>query len=90
MVTPPNDRIELVLMSDQPAPIGLWVKSTAELARRIEFNKEKSVRLIGALVALLILMLFFSRAAFVFLLLMALIVLFPLWLVGLAGYFRGA
>lgn len=89
MVTPPNDRVELVLLSDDPTPIHFWVKSSAELARRFEFNKEKSVRLFSALAVALLVMILFFRGATLMLLLISLMVLFPLWLVELAGYFRG-
>jgi hypothetical protein len=89
MVAPPKNRVELVLMSDHPAPIHLWVKSTAELARRFEFNKEKSIRFLSALAVSLVLMILFFRGATLILLLIALMVLLPLWLVELTGFFRG-
>jgi hypothetical protein len=89
MITPPKDRLEIVLMADQAAPIHLWVQSTVELARRIEFDKEKSVRVIGGVALFLILMLYFFRGATAMLLLLGLMVIFPLKLVGMAGYFRG-
>ncbi len=89
MVTPPKHRLEIVLMADQAAPIHFWVQSTAELAKRIEFDKEKSTRIVGGAALFLIVMLFFFRAATAMLLLLGLIVIFPLKLVGMAGYFRG-
>lgn len=89
MVTPPEDRLEIVLMADQAAPIHLWVQSTAESARRIEFDKERSTRIVGGVALFLIVMLYFFREATAMLLLLGLIVIFPLKLVGLAGYFRG-
>lgn len=89
MVTPPKDRLELVLMSDQPAPIRLWTQSTAELAKRYEFGKEKSVRILGAAACFLLMMLLFFPAATVMLALLATIILFPMKLVGMAGFSRG-
>lgn len=89
MVTPPEDRLEIVLMADQAAPIHLWVQSTAESARRIEFDKERSTRIVGGVALFLIVMLYFFREATAMLLLLGLIVIFPLKLVGMAGYFRG-
>lgn len=89
MITPPKDRLEIVFMADQAAPIHLWVQSTVEFARRIEFDKEKSVRVIGGVALFLILMLYFFRGATAMLLLLGLMVIFPLKLVGMAGYFRG-
>lgn len=90
MVTPPEDRLELVLMSDQPAPIRLWAQSTAELSKRYEFGKEKSVRILGGGACFLLMMLVFFPAATVMLALLATIVLFPMKLVGMAGFSRGA
>ncbi len=87
MVTLPKDRIELVLMADQAEPIHLWLQSNGELARRLEYDKERSVRILGG--AALLFMLFFFSAATAILLLMGVVVLFPLTLVGMAGYFRG-
>ncbi len=88
MMTPPNDRIEVVLMADQPRPLHLWLQSTAELQRRYVFNREKSLRVIGGAAALLLFMFFLSPGGTVILLLLSLIVFFPLSLVGMAGYFR--
>jgi hypothetical protein len=88
MMTPPNDRVEVVLMADQARPLHLWLQSTSELGRRYEFDKDKSLRVIGGAAALLLFMFFISPGATVILLLLSLIVLFPLTLVGMAGYFR--
>ena len=90
MALPPKDRIELVLASDQAAPIHLWIQSNSELARRIELNKEKSVRVLACAALFFIAMLYFFPALTVSLLLMGLIVLFPMTLVGMTGYFRKA
>ncbi|GLI94993.1 hypothetical protein [Methylocystis echinoides] len=88
-MTPPNDRIEVVLMADQARPMHLWLQSTAELARRYSFNKEKSVRVVGGAAALLFVMFLLSPGGTVILLLLSLIVFFPMSLVGMAGFFRG-
>ena len=77
-------------MADQAAPIHLWVQTTAEFSQRVAFDKATSIRILGGVALVLILMLFFLRAATVILLLLCLIVAFPLKLVGIAGYFRGA
>lgn len=90
MIVPPKDRIELVLMADQANPTHLWLQSTTELARRYEFNREKSLRVIAGAAALLLVMFFLSPGGTVILLLLSLIIFFPLTLVGMAGYFRGA
>ncbi len=90
MVTPPKDRFEIVLMADQPAPIRLWTEAPAASAKRFAFDKEKTVRGLGGAALLLLLMLYFFPAATVMLSLLALIVLFPMKLVGMAGYSRGA
>lgn len=89
MVTLPDNRIELILMSDQPSSVHLWAKSTTELARRYEFDKEKSNKLLAASAVFLVLMFLFFREATALLLLSAVMVLFPLWLVELVGWFRG-
>jgi len=90
MALPPKDRVELVLMSDQAAPIHLWIESNSELARCIELNKEKSIRVLGSAALFFTAVLYFFPALAVMLLLMGLILLFPMTLVGMAGYFRKA
>ncbi len=90
MVTPSKDRLELVFLSDQPAPIRLWTQSTESLARRYEWDKEKSIRIIGGAALCLLMMLFFFPGATVMLALLSLIILFPLKLVGMAGFSRSA
>lgn len=32
MVTPPEERLELVLMADEDAPVHIWIQSPAHLA----------------------------------------------------------
>ncbi len=88
-MTTRDNRFEIVLMADQPAPIHLWIQVTAELAKRVEYGKEMSFRIIGGVTLFLILVLYFFPAATVMLFLLGLIVIFPLGLVGMAGYFRG-
>jgi hypothetical protein len=88
MRVPPNDRIELVLMSNQAAPVHLWVQSTANTSRRVELDKDRSVRVIGASAFVLLFMLYFFPGAAVIILLIGLMVGFPLTLVGMAGVFR--
>ncbi|MGJ0506061.1 MAG: hypothetical protein ACR652_02785 [Methylocystis sp.] len=88
MMTPPKDRVEIVLMSDQPHPLHLWIQTTAELARRLDYNKEKSVRILGGAVILLLAAFFLSPGSTIILLLLGLIVIFPLTLVGMVGFFK--
>lgn len=90
MALPPKDRIELVLNSDQVGSIHLWLQSNSDFAKRVEFNKEKSVRVLGAAALFFIAVLYFFPAPAVTLSLMGLMVLFPMTLVGMAGYFRRA
>jgi hypothetical protein len=90
MVLPPKDRIELVLISDQAVPIHLWVQSTSDLAKRIELSKEKSIRVLGGSALFFIAALYLFPAPVVMSLLMGFIVLFPMTLVGMAGYFRNS
>lgn len=89
MVTPAKDRLEIVLMADQATPIHLWVQSTAELAKRIECAKEKSARIVGGVALMLIAMFYFFPAATAMLMLVVAMAVFPLKLVGMAGYFLG-
>ncbi|MGJ0392459.1 MAG: hypothetical protein ACR650_06815 [Methylocystis sp.] len=85
----PKDRVELVLMSDQVAPVHLWIQSTPKFVRRFEFDRDRSFRVLAGAALFFIFALYFFPAATVLLSLMGLIVLFPMGLVGLAGYFRG-
>lgn len=88
MVSAPKDRIEIVLMNNQPNQTHLWVQTTAELARRYEFDKDKSFKIIGGAVGLFMLLLYISPATAIISLLVCLIILFPLSIVGMAGYSR--
>lgn len=90
MVTPPQDRLELVLMADQPTPLRFWAQSTAALAKRYAFDKQQSIRIVAGAGIFLLLMLFFFPAATVMLALVAAIILFPMSLVGMAGFARGS
>ncbi len=88
MAEPPKHRLELILMADQASPFHFWVQSGPEWAKVVEYDKDKSRRVAG-LVALFLLFAFFSLpAATVLLLLMGSMVLFPLYLVQLVGFFR--
>ncbi|MGC1862794.1 MAG: hypothetical protein WA733_17190 [Methylocystis sp.] len=89
MVTLPKHRLEIVLMADQAAPVRLWAQSTAELAKRIEYDKEKSIRIVGGMALFLIIALYVSPAATVITFLIGIIVFLPANLVGMAGYSRG-
>jgi hypothetical protein len=88
VVTPPNDRIEIVFMADQADPLRLWVQSTAQLATRLEYSKEKSRQVLGGLAICFALALYLFPAATVMLILLSLIVIFPMRLVGMAGFSR--
>jgi hypothetical protein len=89
MVTPPKARLEIVLLADQSAPIHLWLQSTAELTRRFEYDKQRSTRILGGAALVLVLMLYLFPALVIIPVLVSVMVLFPLTLVGMAGYFRG-
>ena len=89
MIIPPKHRLELVLMADQTAPVRFWVQSTAELTNQIEYDKEKSIRILGGAALFLIIALYLFPAAIVISFLMGVIVVFPAVLVGMAGYSRG-
>ena len=89
MVTPPKARLEIVLLADQSAPIHLWLQSTAELARRFEYDKQRSTRILGGAALFLVLLLYLFPALVIIPVLVSVMVLFPLTLVGMAGYFRG-
>jgi hypothetical protein len=82
MVTPPKARLEIVLLADQSAPIHLWLQSTAELARRFEYDKQRSTRILGGAALFLVLMLYLFPALVVIPVLVSVMVLFPLTLVG--------
>ena len=89
MVTQPKYRLEIVLMADQAAPVRFWAQSTAELAKRIDYDKEKSIRILGGAALFLIIALYLFPAATVISFLMGIIVVLPASLVGRAGYSRG-
>jgi hypothetical protein len=89
MISPPKDRVEVVLMSGEAAPVRLWVQSPADFARRHEFDRQKSLQILGGAGVFLLLTLYFAPAATIILLLIALIIIFPMSLVGMMGYSRG-
>ena len=82
-------RFEIVLLADQSAPIHLWIQSTAELAKRFEYNKDRSARILGGAALFLVFLLYLFPALVIIPVLVSVVVLFPLTLVGMAGYFRG-
>ncbi len=85
----PKDRVEIVLKPTDAGPIRLWVQAPADYARRFEYDRQKSLQILGGAGLFLLLMLFFAPAATVILLLIGAIVVFPMSLVGMMGYSRG-
>ena len=88
MVAPSNDCFEVVLMKDEPFQTRLWVQTPAGFARRYEFDKDKSIKIIGGLAVFLLFMLYFAPALTIMTSLVLLIVLAPLAMVGMAGHAR--
>ena len=88
MVAPPQHRIEIVLMSNDPAQTHIWLQTNASLTRRYEFDREKSLKILGGLAVLFLLMLYFSPASTIIILLLFLIIVAPLSMVGMMGYSR--
>lgn len=88
MVAPLNNRIELVLMKNEPAQTRLWVQTPAGFARRYEFDKGTSIKIISGSVVFLLLMMYFAPALTIIVFLVLLIVLVPLFMVEMAGYSR--
>lgn len=89
MMEPPKDRIEISLQPTDTPPIRLWVQTPADYARRYEFDRQKSLQILGGAGVFLLLMLYFAPASTVMLLLIGLIIIFPMSLVGMMGYSRG-
>ena len=88
MVPSQQDRIEVVLMNNDPNQTQIWVQANSALAKRYEFDKDKSIKLFGGATGLFLLMLYISPATVTILLLVSLIIIFPLSLVGMAGFSR--
>lgn len=88
MVAPSNDRFELVLMKNEPSQTRLWVQTPAGFAQRHEFDKDKSIKIIGGAAVCLLFMLYFAPALTIMSSLVLLIVFAPLAMVGMAGYAR--
>lgn len=88
MVAPSNDRLELVLMKNEPAHTRLWMQAPAGYARRYEFDKDTSMKIIGGSAVFLLVMIYFAPAFTILSFLVLLIVFVPLSMVGLAGYAR--
>ena len=86
MVAPLKDLIELVLMKNEPAQTRLWVQAPAGFARRYEYDKGTSIKIIGGSALFLLLMLYFAPALTIIVFLVLLIVLVPLYMVEMAGY----
>ena len=89
MSSPTKDRIEIVLMADDAKSIGVWVEAPAGFARRFEFNKDKSLRILGGGGVLALLTFYLFPAATAMTSLLGLIIIFPLSLVGMMGCSRG-
>ena len=88
MSSPTKDRIELVLMADDAKLFRFWVEAPAGFARRYEFKKDKSLRILGSGAILAVLTLYLFPAASVMTSLLGLIIVFPLSLVGMMGFSR--
>ncbi len=84
----PEDRVEFILMSDQTSPLHLWIQSKPEWARVFKYDRDKSLRIVGAAVLLLLLFILLLPAATVLLALFVAMVLFPLYVVHMIGFFR--
>jgi uncharacterized membrane protein len=89
MPVPPEDRLEIVLMVTDDKPIHFWVQTNGDFAQLYEYDRKKSLQIFAGASVFLVLMLFFATATTVFLLLLSLIILFPLALVGMVGYWLG-
>ena len=89
MPVPPNDRLEFVLMATEDRPIHLWVQTNGDFAKLYEYDRKKSLQILGSASVLIFLMLVFATATAVFLLLLGLIIVVPLALVGMVGYWLG-
>lgn len=88
MVAPKNDRLELVLMKGELSQTRLWVQIPAGFAQLHEFDKDKSIKIIGGAAVFLLFMLYFAPALTIMTSLVLLIILAPLAMVGMAGYSR--
>jgi hypothetical protein len=88
MIPSQQDRIVVVLMNNDPNQTQIWVQVNSALAKRYEFDKDKSIKLFGGVTILFLLMLYISPATVIILLLVSLIIIFPLSLVGMAGFSR--
>jgi hypothetical protein len=84
----PKDRVEIVLKPTEAAPIRLWVQAPSGFARHYDYDRDKSLKILGGAGVFLLLMLYFAPAATVFLALVGLMVVFPMSLVGMMGYSR--
>jgi hypothetical protein len=89
MMEPPKHRIEISLQPIEAPPIRLWIQSSADFARLYGFDRQKSLQILGGAGVFLLIMLYFAPASTVILLLIGVMVLFPMSLVGMAGYSRG-
>ena len=90
MATPPEDRIEIILMNNDAAQTHIWLQTNASLARRHIFDREQSIKILGGLALLLLFMLYYSPASTIILLLLLLIIVVPLSMVGMIGYSRAS
>ncbi len=84
----PEHRVELILTPAPSSRLHFWIQSRPEWARVFEYDKRDSLRIGGAIVFLLLILLLSLPAATVLLALSAAMVLFPLYIVQLIGFFR--
>ncbi|MFM8858526.1 MAG: hypothetical protein ACKOEW_00195 [Methylocystis sp.] len=85
----PANCIEFIFLSDQDEPIHLWMQANGDWAREVAYDKPQSLKVVGALALFLFFGLLLAAGALLILLLLVGMVLFPAYVVGLVGYYRG-
>jgi Flp pilus assembly protein TadB len=85
----PGDCFDFIFLADQDEPIHLWIRANGDWSREIEYNQSQSLKIAGALLLFLFFGLLLAASALLILILLIGMVLFPAYLVGLIGYYRG-
>ena len=85
----PADCLELIFLADQDEPIHFWMWTNGDWAREVEYDKSQTLKMFAAFLLFLFFGFLLAASTLLMLILLVAMVLFPAYLVGLIGYFRG-
>jgi len=89
MLSPPVNRVELILFADQDMPLHLWLGANEDWARSIECGARISIITILGFFLFFFFGVLLSPTSILFLVLLIIMVIIPAYIIGAVGFFRG-